>query len=91
MQLSALVRGVSRSTRAIPAGRVGGGASVPDRISHPIAVQSLPNLVFMVQNSPESDNNNKRRSPSTSPYVKVPRSDMATSIRLRATHCRGDT
>jgi len=29
MQLSALVRGVSRSTRAVPAGRVGGGASVP--------------------------------------------------------------
>ncbi|EGI62429.1 hypothetical protein G5I_09213 [Acromyrmex echinatior] len=62
-----------------------------NRISHPIAVQSIPNLVFMVQNSPESDNNNKRRSPSTSPYVRVPRSDMATSIRLRATHCRGDT
>jgi len=29
MQLSALVRGVSRFTRAIPAGRVGGEASVP--------------------------------------------------------------
>ncbi|KAL0133051.1 hypothetical protein PUN28_000654 [Cardiocondyla obscurior] len=29
MQLSALVRGVSRSTRAVPAGRVGGEASVP--------------------------------------------------------------
>lgn len=29
MQLSALVRGVSRSARAGPAGRVGGGASVP--------------------------------------------------------------
>lgn len=29
MQLSALVRGVSRSTRAVPASRVGGEASVP--------------------------------------------------------------
>jgi len=36
-------------------------------------------------------NNNKRRSSSTGPYVKVPRNDMATPIRLRATHCRGDT
>ncbi|KYN00337.1 hypothetical protein ALC62_08828 [Cyphomyrmex costatus] len=39
-----------------------------------------------VQNSQVCDNNNKRRS--TGPYVKVLRSDMATSIRLRATHCR---
>lgn len=29
MQLSALVRGVSRSIRAVPVGRVGGEASVP--------------------------------------------------------------